>query len=82
LKHLKLMSTSVISYHIYTNKTRYVQPFLTYHGVHKKCDALTKIVTAKLPVNEIFFKLVRSISPRECDQPGPFLIIRLEVTAV
>jgi hypothetical protein len=59
---------------------------LLYYGVHKKCNALTKIVSAMLPVNEIFEKLVRSgkssIRQRECDQPGPFPIICLEVTAV
>ena len=45
-----------------------------------------KIDAAKLPENEIFKKLVRSgknsIRQRKCDQPGSFLIIRLEVTAV
>jgi hypothetical protein len=32
-----------------------------YHGVHKKRNALTKIVTAELPVNEILKKLMTSI---------------------
>jgi hypothetical protein len=45
-----------------------------------------KIDTAKLPVNENFKKLVKSgkslIRQRECNQPGYFPIIHLEITAV
>jgi hypothetical protein len=45
-----------------------------------------KIDAAKLPVNQIEKRLVRSGKnlnrQRECDQPGLFLIIRLEVTAI
>ena len=52
----------------------------------KKVGQLENIDAAKLPVNEIKKKLVRSgkslIRRRECLQPGPFSIIRLEVTAV
>jgi hypothetical protein len=57
-----------------------------YYARHKKRDALTKIVTAKLSVNGIFKKLVRSgnssIRQRECDLLGPFPIIRLEITGI
>jgi hypothetical protein len=38
---------------------------LQYYGVHKKRDALTKIVTAKLPVNEIFKQERVTVTRRE-----------------
>jgi hypothetical protein len=53
--------------------------------LEKKVGQL-KIDAAKLPVIEISKKLVRFgknlIRQRKCDQPGSFLIIGLEVTAV
>jgi hypothetical protein len=59
--------------------------FPTITVLKKKVGQL-KIDAAKLPVNEILKKMVISeknlIRQRECDQPGSFLIIRLEVTAV
>ena len=51
---------------------------IIYHQVHKKRDTFKLLLRIK--------KLVRSgkssIGQKECDQPGPFPIIPLEVTAV
>jgi hypothetical protein len=61
-----------------------LRPSSNYNSIKKRNDLVLLFCASSEEL--IFKKLVRSgkssIRQRACDQPGPFSIIRLEVTAV